>query len=160
MKKFCFNDLSEYTKKVFADLCEDGVTPEENFEGFKKLTYELNHNPNEIFDEEGNRIPKKYAESAVRRFVFAIMGLDENSTKRARDRAMKRHGIELFEVMEEEIDIKVETGFKESEFFNNYVEQRNLARGDSQEFWTNDKVILSVTKIAGDHHDFNLVESV
>lgn len=156
MKKICFNDLSEHTKKVFTDLCEDGVTPEENFEGFKRLTYELNHNPNEIYDENGKKIHKEDAENAVRKFVFAIMGLDEKSTKRQRDRAMKRHGMELFEVMEEEIDIKVETGFKESEFFNNYVEQRNLARGDSQEFWTDDKVILSVTKISGDHHDFTL----
>lgn len=156
MKKICFNDLSEHTKKVFTDLCEDGVTPEENFEGFKRLTYELNHNPNEIYDENGKKIHKEDAENAVRKFVFAIMGLNEKSTKRQRDRAMKRHGMELFEVMEEEIDIKVETGFKESEFFNNYVEQRNLARGDSQEFWTDDKVILSVTKISGDHHDFTL----
>lgn len=156
MKKICFNDLSEHTKKVFTDLCEDGVTPEENFEGFKRLTYELNHNPNEIYDENGKKIHKENAENAVRKFVFAIMGLNEKSTKRQRDRAMKRHGMELFEVMEEEIDIKVETGFKESEFFNNYVEQRNLARGDSQEFWTDDKVILSVTKISGDHHDFTL----
>ena len=156
MKKICFNDLSEHTKKVFTDLCEDGVTPEENFEGFKRLTYELNHNPNEIYDENGKKIHKEDAENAVRKFVFAIMGLNEKSTKRQRDRAMKRHGMELFEVMEEEIDIKVETRFKESEFFNNYVEQRNLARGDSQEFWTDDKVILSVTKISGDHHDFTL----
>ena len=58
--------------------------------------------------------------------------------------------------MEEEIDVKVETGFKESEFFNNYVETRNLSRGDRQEFWTDDKVVLSTTKIAGDHHDFTL----
>lgn len=156
MRKIYFNDLSNYTKEVFANLCEDGVTPEENYEGFKRLTYELNHNPNEIFDEEGNRISKRDAESAVRKFVFAIMGLNENSSKRERNRAMKKHGMELFEVMEEEIDIKVETGFKESEFFNNYVEQRNLSRGDNQEFWTNDKVILSVTKISGDHHDFTL----
>lgn len=156
MRKIYFNDLSNYTKEVFANLCEDGVTPEENYEGFKRLTYELNHNPNEIFDEEGNRISKKDAESAVRKFVFAIMGLNENSSKRDRNRAMKKHHNELFEVMEDEIDIKVETGFKESEFFNNYVETRNLARGDRQEFWTDDKVILSVAKIAGDHHDFTL----
>ena len=156
MRKIYFNDLSNYTKEVFANLCEDGVTPEENYEGFKRLTYELNHNPNEIFDEEGNCISKKDAESAVRKFVFAIMGLNENSSKRDRNRAMKKHHNELFEVMEDEIDIKVETGFKESEFFNNYVETRNLARGDRQEFWTDDKVILSVAKIAGDHHDFTL----
>lgn len=156
MRKMLFSDLSMHVQTVFANLCEDGVTPEENYEGFKKLTYDLNHNPNEIYDEEGNKISKKEANDAVRKFVFAIMGLNEHSTKRDRKRAMDRHGIELFEVMEEEIDIKVETGFRESEFFNNYVEQRNLSRGDSQEFWTNEKVILSVTKISGDHHDFTL----
>ena len=156
MRKMLFSDLSMHVQTVFANLCEDGVTPEENYEGFKKLTYDLNHNPNDIYDEEGNKISKKEANDAVRKFVFAIMGLNEHSTKRDRKRAMDRHGIELFEVMEEEIDIKVETGFRESEFFNNYVEQRNLSRGDSQEFWTNEKVILSVTKISGDHHDFTL----
>lgn len=156
MRKMLFSDLSMHVQTVFTNLCEDGVTPEENYEGFKKLTYDLNHNPNEIYDEEGNKISKKDAEDAVRKFVFAIMGLTEHSTKRDRKRAMDKHGIELFEVMEEEIDIKVETGFRESEFFNNYVEQRNLSRGDSQEFWTNEKVILSVTKISSDHHDFTL----
>mgnify|MGYP007076793717 CR=1 FL=1 len=156
MRKMLFSDLSTHVQTVFANLCEDGVTPEENYEGFKKLTYDLNHNPNEIYDSDGNKRSKKEAEDSVRKFVFAIMGLTEHSTKRDRKRAMDKHGIELFEVMEEEIDIKVETGFRESEFFNNYVEQRNLSRGDSQEFWTNEKVILSVTKISGDHHDFTL----
>ena len=156
MRKMLFSDLSTHVQTVFANLCEDGVTPEENYEGFKKLIYDLNHNPNEIYDEDGNKRSKKEAEDSVRKFVFAIMGLTEHSTKRDRKRAMDKHGIELFEVMEEEIDIKVETGFRESEFFNNYVEQRNLSRGDSQEFWTNEKVILSVTKISGDHHDFTL----
>lgn len=156
MRKMLFSDLSMHVQTVFANLCEDGVTPEENYEGFKKLTYDLNHNPNEIYDEDGNKRSKKEAEDSVRKFVFAIMGLTEHSTKRDRKRAMDKHGIELFEVMEEEIDIKVETGFRESEFFNNYVEQRNLSRGDSQEFWTNEKVILSVTKISGDHHDLTL----
>lgn len=155
-RKINFADLSAHVQEVFSNLCKDGVTPEENYEGFKKLTYDLNHNPNEMFDDEGNKITKREAESAVRKFVYAIMGLNENSTKRDRNRAMKKHGIELFEVMEEEIDIKVETGFKESEFFNNYVETRNLSRGDRQEFWTDDKVVLSTTKIAGDHHDFTL----
>ena len=125
-RKMNFADLSAHVQEVFTNLCKDGVTPEENYEGFVKLTYDLNHNPNEMFDDEGNKITKREAESAVRKFVYAIMGLNENSTRRDRNRAMKKHGIELFEVMEEEIDIKVETGFKESEFFNNYVETRNL----------------------------------
>ena len=105
-RKMTFADLSAHVQEVFASMCKDGVTPEENYEGFKKLTYDLNHNPNEMFDENGNKKTKRDAEDAVRKFVYAIMGLNENSTKRDRNRAMKKHGIELFEVMEEEIDIK------------------------------------------------------
>ena len=77
MRKMLFSDLSTHVQTVFANLCEDGVTPEENYEGFKKLTYDLNHNPNEIYDEDGNKRSKKEAEDSVRKFVFAIMGLTE-----------------------------------------------------------------------------------
>ena len=56
MRKMLFSDLSTHVQTVFANLCEDGVTPEENYEGFKKLTYDLNHNPNEIYDEDGNSV--------------------------------------------------------------------------------------------------------
>lgn len=90
-RKMTFADLSAHVQEVFASMCKDGVTPEENYEGFKKLTYDLNHNPNEMFDDEGNKITKREAESAVRKFVYAIMGLNENSTKRDRNRAMKKH---------------------------------------------------------------------
>ena len=46
-RKMTFADLSAHVQEVFASMCKDGVTPEENYEGFKKLTYDLNHNPNE-----------------------------------------------------------------------------------------------------------------
>ena len=128
---------------------------EDNYEGFRNLTYDLSRG-NEIFDEEGNKVSKAVAEGTVRKFVHQILGINENSTKRERKRAMKKYHDELFAVIEEEIDFKVETGWKESEFFNKFVENRNIARGDRNEFWTEKDVILSVTKIAGDHHDFNL----
>ena len=83
-RKMTFADLSAHVQEVFASMCKDGVTPEENYEGFKKLTYDLNHNPNEMFDEDGNKKTKRDAEDAVRKFVYAIMGLNENSTKRDR----------------------------------------------------------------------------
>lgn len=128
-KKLTFADLSEHVQNVFAERCTDGVTPEENFEGFRQLSYDLNHGV-ELFDSEGNKISKHEAEKEIRNFVFAIMEIDENSSKRDRKRALKKHGAELFAVIEEEIDVKVETGFKESEFFNDYVESRNIQRGD------------------------------
>lgn len=144
--KLTFNKLNERLQSIFGN--------EENYEGFQNLRYDLNHN-NEMFDNEGNVITKKEANDRVRNYVFNILNIDEHSSKRDRKRAMKKYGDELFAVIEEEIDIKVETGFQESEFFNKFVEMRNLKRGDRQEFWTNEDVVLSVVKVAGDHHDFN-----
>ena len=72
-RKMTFADLSAHVQEVFASMCKDGVTPEENYEGFKKLTYDLNNNPNEMFDEDGNKITKREAESAVRKVVYAII---------------------------------------------------------------------------------------
>lgn len=126
----------------------------DNFEGFKNLTYDLNHGI-EIYDEDGNKVSKVEANNKVRNYVFSILGINENSTKRDRKRALKKYGNELFEVIEEDIDVKVETGFKESEFFNQFVEMKNIARGDRNEFWAEEDIILSVVKVAGDHHDFN-----
>lgn len=147
MRKLMFSDLNTRLQGIFES--------EENFEGFKNLRSDLCNNV-EIFDENGDRVAKADAESKVRNYVFNILGINEKSTHRDRKRAMKKYGAELFEVIEEEIDFKVETGWKESEFFNQFVEERNIARGDSQEFWTEEDVILTASKISGDHHDFTL----
>lgn len=41
-----------------------------------------------------------------------------------------------------------------------YVDQRNLALGDKNEFYAEDDSVLSVMKIAGNHHDIFLTISV
>ena len=123
---------------------------------FKNLVFDLGLR-REIFDAETNRIVSKAeANEKVLTFVHNVLGIDKHSTKKQRKRAMREHGRELFEVLEDVIDFKVETGFHENEFFNEFVEERNLARGDSQEFWTETDVILAISKVSGDHHDFIL----
>ena len=72
-RKMTFADLSAHVQEVFASMCKDGVTPEENYEGFKKLTYDLNHNPNEMFDENGNKKTKRDAETRILRNVTEIV---------------------------------------------------------------------------------------
>jgi hypothetical protein len=147
-KRIMFSDLSERLQAIFVD--------EDTFEGYKMLSFEVAHNL-EVYDDELERtISTKEANEKLLKTAYAILGIDEHSTKRDRKRALKKHGEEFFEVSEEIIDIKVETGFKESEFFNTFVEQKNISRGDRNEFWTDENVYLSVTKIAGDHHDFTL----
>ena len=146
MNRLMFSDLNDRLQSVFGT--------EDNYEGFRNLSYDLAHGI-EIF-EDGERVSKADADAKVKKYVFDILGINEKSTKRDRKRAMKKYGNELFEIIEEVIDIKVETGFKESEWFQQFVEERNIARGDSQEFWTDEDVVLAASKIAGDHHDFTL----
>jgi len=146
-----FANLNDRVQGIFGS--------EENYEGFKNLRQDLREGV-KMFDAEGNEITKKQAENTILTYARQILGLGENPTKRDINRALKKYGNELFEVIEDEIDLAVEEGFKADEWFDKYVDNKNLKRGDRNEFWTDEDVLLSVVKVAGDHHDFNLVESV
>ena len=141
---------TEHLRKVFAD--------EEKYKNFKKLCYDLNHG-NDIYeyDEDGNqrKISKKQANKAVRKILMEICDLTEEDlkSKKRRERAIEMHHNELFEVIESDIDFKVETAFHESEWFNEFVDMRNIALGDDEEFWTKEDIMLVVAEISGDHHD-------
>lgn len=134
---------------------------EGKYDAFKNLQFDLS-NGNEIYeyDEDGNKtiITKREANKALLNVAYEILGLDKDSvkSKKSRKRALEKHGTELFEVLEENIDFKVEEGFRESEWFNKFVEEKNLAKGDENEFWSDENVILTVAKVSGDHHDLTM----
>ena len=109
------------------------------WDSVKNLMFDLSDGL-DICDEEGNKINKKEAEAKMRNIIFSVLG----------------HGEEFFEVIEELVDIKVNTGLQANDFFNDFVDYRNIALGDSVEFYTEDKTILAVSKVAGHHHDFSL----
>lgn len=149
MMRFSTNHL----RKIFED--------EEKYNNFKKLTYDLNHG-NDIYeyDDDGNqrKISKKEANKAVRKIIMEILDLTEEDlkSKKRRERAIELHHNEVFEVTETDIDFKVNTAFHESEWFNNFVDMRNIALGDDEEYWTTNKIMLVVAEISGDHHDLTL----
>lgn len=139
---------TEHLNAVFAD--------EGKYEGFKNLMFDVAEN-REIFDEaEERKISKAEANDKIRKVVYEILGINEKSTKKERKRAMQRHSLELFEVIEEVIEVQLASGFRENEFFNQFVDMRNIADGDSQEFWSEDKTVLAVAKVSGDHHDLTM----
>lgn len=144
---------TQHLRNVFSD--------EEKYDSFRNLCYDLNHG-NEIFqyDEDGNKrvISRDEANKAVRKILMEICELDEAdlTSKKKRKRALKSHLNEVFEVIEEDVDFKVSTAFKDSEWFNEFVEQRNIALGDDEEFWTQEDIVLAVAKISGDHHDLTM----
>ena len=135
--------------------------PENDYDGFRKFLYDYTHG-RDVYDEDGNKVTKAMANDKINRVCFDILGLDPDSKPSKRDvhRAMKKHGLEVFEVLEEVIDFKVSTGFKDNEFFNEFVEMKNISEGDRNEFWTEKDVILTVAKVSGDHHDLRKIGSV
>ena len=148
-----FKFSTQHLRNVFSE--------EGKYEDFRDICYNLNHG-NEIFryEEDGNKrvFSKDEANKAVRKVLMEICELDETDlkSKKKRKRALKSHLTEVFEVIEEDVDFKVSTAFKDSEWFNEFVEQRNVALGDDEEFWTDENIMLSVAKISGDSHDLTI----
>ena len=136
--------LSEHLMEVFS---EQG-----SYEAFRNLSRDIVNNI-ELFDETGSRISKSDANEVLRATSLKILGLVPGFTKRELRRGLKNHGEEFFEMIEDEIDLRVEAGLLASEFFNEYVDNRNVARGDGIQFNVEDDTILVVEKVSGDHHD-------
>lgn len=109
----------------------------------------------EIFDDEQNRvISTAEANDRLRTYCFETLHLNEKSTDRDIKRALDTpEGKKFFQVIEEILDKQIATGWHDNEFFNDFVEQRNLKDGDMNEFWTEEDIILNVAKVSGDHHD-------
>lgn len=123
----------------------------------KNLMFDLASN-REIYDEEQGRvISKAEANEVIRKVCFEELGLTKDSTEKQIKRALKSDKANaLFEVIEEVIDTQIAYGLSENEFFNQFVETKNLADGDRNDFWVDDDIILTVSKVSGDHHDLSM----
>ena len=99
------------------------------YEDFKNFMLDfVDGNP--IVDSEGNTLSKREANEKITNVMFSVLGLSKDYTKRDLRRAMRDHGNELFDIIEEVVDLQIAKGWKENEFFNQFVEMKNIARGD------------------------------
>lgn len=97
---------------------------------------------------------KEANEKIVEVFRKAI-GCDENSTKAEIRKAIRRNQVVIFEILEETIQDLLVSGWDANPFFREYVDVRNLALGDKNEFYVEDNSVLSVMKVSGNHHDID-----
>ena len=143
-------NFSENLTRVFSK-------PENDYEGFKQFLADYTAHK-KIYDADGNVVPSEQANKKINSVCLDILGFEEGykPTRKEIRRAMKRHGMELFEVLEDAIDFKVATGWDDNEFFNNFVEKKNLAQGDRNDFWSEKDVILTVARVSGSHHDLTM----
>lgn len=141
MRKYNF---SANVMNVFSEM-------DTNYDEVKNLMFDLAMG-NEIFDGE-RVVARTEAETKLRTVCQKIFGVNENSSSRELKRAYREHGREFFDIIEEVVDVVISNGFKDNEFFNNFVDYRNLALGDAYEFYSEDEVILSISKVGVSHHD-------
>jgi 6,7-dimethyl-8-ribityllumazine synthase len=116
-----------------------------DFMAFSQLLTDVALGKQEVSKEEAN---KKIVE------VFqGVLGIDKNSRPADVRRALRRNQALVFDIIEETVQNLLVTGWGNDPFFQKYVDQRNLALGDKNEFYSEDDSILSVMKVAGNHHD-------
>lgn len=78
----------------------------------------------------------------------ALIDANDGNTNFKDYKSYRRNKNQIFEVIEELIPVIVEEGLKGDEFFANFVDERNLALGDTNEFYIPDNSTFIVTKIA------------
>lgn len=59
-----------------------------------------------------------------------------------------RNNVELFEIIESILELNDIQGFEENDFFDQFVDYRNLALGDENSFYVPDNTLFSVNKTA------------
>ena len=114
-----------------------------------------------IYDSAKNRVPMEYAsysveerEDAIRAKLFEVLEVEGYEDKKAFRRAMRRHKVDVFEIIEEVIDNVLANGdYLRDNFIKQFVEVRNLALGDENRFYIEGEVQLEVAEFSGSHYD-------
>ena len=143
MNKF-FN-FAANVQKVFNDDAND-------FVAFSELLTET---------ALGNqKVDKKEADNKIVEVFRGALGLGEHPTQKEVRQALRRNQALVFDIIEETVQSLLVSGWGSVPFFMKYVDQRNLALGDKNEFITEDDSVMSVMRVAGNHHDIFLIISV
>lgn len=121
-------DANKVTKAEFSALMRDTT------KGTQKVSYE----------EANAKIVGMFRQ---------VCGVDEKSSRKDIRNAIRRHYIDIYEVVEEVIPDMLQSGWDANPFFREFVEERNLAEGDSNIFYTAQNVVLNVSRVSGGHWD-------
>ena len=88
----------------------------------------------------------KYTDEAIRQAFYEILGDDKLTFKNWR-----KHKVEIFEIIEEVLNITLPDAWNESPFYNEMVEVKNYLLGQKNEFIVEDDSTLVVSRISGNH---------
>ncbi len=137
--------MNERIKAIFSqeDKTFEAFTSLLNTVGASKVCYDKNMN---VVDNDT-------ANDKIRKVFYEVLEIEEGTKGKELRKAIRRHKVDVFEVIEETLQNMVETGWGTTPFFQEWVERKSAAIGDTNEFYTEDNVILTVSELAGNHHN-------
>lgn len=134
MHKISFSN--ESTNAVFATT---------DYNDFSRLMFDTAMGAEKVSKDEANK--------KIREVMFSVLGVEEGCPRKELHKAIRRHKIDVFEVIEETVENLLVSGWGDNPFFNQFVEIKSMADGDTNEFYVPDEVILTVSEISGNHHN-------
>lgn len=117
-----------------------------NYMAFNKLLVDT-------YNDKLIDLTKDEANAKIVEIFRKTIGCDETSSTAEIRKAIRRNQVQIYEILEEVIPDLLISGWNDNPFFREYVDVRNLALGDKNEFYVEDNSVLTVTKIANGHHD-------
>lgn len=97
-----------------------------------------------------NNLNRNQADELIRKEIIDIVG-----TATPTARVLKTYENEVFGIIETVLDQRLASGWENNAFFEQFVEYRDLAYGDKNEFYVEDKSMLVVSELADGHWNLN-----
>ena len=97
-----------------------------------------------LFNEEA----AKYTNEAIREAFFTILGDDKLTWQ-----GFRNHKNEIYTIMENVLSVNLPLGWEDSSFYKQFVDVKNGALGDTNEFIVEDNSILVTSRFSGNHWD-------
>lgn len=142
-------NFSEHTKAVFAAMNTD-------YDAMNNLMQDVALG-RELYDAENDRkISKTEANQMILNFSRNILGINDIKDATEVRRGWRDHGREWFDIIEDTVNVAVEVGLQENDWFNQLVETKTIGYHDRQDFYTETEALLSVATAGTSHHDHPL----
>lgn len=114
-------------------------------------------NFNALLFDCANKTVKDYTEKEANQKIVekfrAAIGVEPTDKPQVVKRAIRANRELVYTLIEETIDEMIVAGWMNNPFFMEYVDTRNLALDDENDFYIEDDSILSVSKVSGNHHN-------
>lgn len=99
------------------------------------------------------KVSKQEANDKIREIFCQIIGVNEHSSTKEVRQAIRRNQTLIYDLLEDVYADALVSGWENNPFFEQFVETKNLAIGDRNEFYIPDNSVLNVMDVSGNSHD-------